>query len=100
MQFPPVKLPLAIFIGWTAAAVLLSGDPRAGTPQIRKLILFFVLLLVLGIGAFLGARSGLLWQVARVVTFFLAVYACIHYHGIAAGWLLQNIRASSPVKQL
>ena len=25
----------------------------------------FVLLLVLGIGAFLGARSGLLWQVAR-----------------------------------
>ena len=46
----------------------------------------FVLLLVLGVGAFLGARSGLLWQVARVITFFLAIYACIHYHGIAAGW--------------
>ncbi|SRR6266536_4359326 len=57
----------------------------------------FVLLLVLGIGAFLGARSGLLWQVARIVTFFLAVYACIHYHGIAAGWLLQHLRAESPV---
>src|SRR5438270_9203685 len=57
----------------------------------------FVLLLVLGIGAFLGARSGLLWQVARVITFFLAIYACIHYHGIAAGWLLQNLRAESPV---
>ncbi|MBI1916858.1 MAG: CvpA family protein [Planctomycetes bacterium] len=57
----------------------------------------FVLLLVLGIGAFLGARSGLLWQVARIVTFVLAVYACIRYHGVVAGWLLQIIRADSPV---
>jgi putative inorganic carbon (HCO3(-)) transporter len=47
MQFPPIKLPLAIFIGWTVLAVVLSADPRAGTPQIRKLILFFILLLVL-----------------------------------------------------
>ncbi len=47
IQFPPIKLPLAIFIGWTVLAVVLSADPRAGTPQIRKLILFFVLLLVL-----------------------------------------------------
>jgi membrane protein required for colicin V production len=57
----------------------------------------FVLLFVLAIGAFLGARSGLLWQVARIVTFFLAIYACIRYHGIAAGWLLQNLRAESAV---
>jgi putative inorganic carbon (HCO3(-)) transporter len=46
IQFPPIKLPLAIFIAWTALAVALSADPRAGTPQIRKLILFFVVLLV------------------------------------------------------
>src|SRR5262245_44993752 len=56
----------------------------------------FVLLLVLGIGAFLGARSGLLWQVARVVTFFLAIYACIHYHTDIAGVLLQNLSGASP----
>jgi putative inorganic carbon (hco3(-)) transporter len=47
LRFPPIKLPLAIFIAWTILAVLLSADPRAGTPQIRKMILFFVLLLVL-----------------------------------------------------
>jgi len=47
LRFPPIKLPLAVFIGWTALAVLLSADPRSGTPQIRKLILFVVLLLVL-----------------------------------------------------
>src|SRR5579884_1742687 len=47
MRFTPVKLPLAIYIGWTLLAVLVSTDPKAGTPQIRKLILFFSLLLVL-----------------------------------------------------
>ena len=51
----------------------------------------FVLLLVLGIGAFLGARSGLLWQVARIVTFVLAVYACIRYHGVVAGVAAEEI---------
>src|SRR5438067_1346439 len=56
----------------------------------------FVLLLVLGIGAFLGARSGLLWQVARIVTFFLAIYACIHHHTEVAGFLLQHLRGASP----
>lgn len=39
-----------------------------------------ILLLVLGLGAFLGARRGLLWQVARILTFGLAIYACIYYH--------------------
>jgi membrane protein required for colicin V production len=56
----------------------------------------FVLLLVLAIGAFLGARSGLLWQVARVLTFFLAIYFCIHHHTTVAGWLLQTMRGASP----
>jgi len=56
----------------------------------------FVLLLVLAFGAFLGARSGLLWQVARVLTFFLAIYFCIHHHTTVAGWLLQTMRGASP----
>lgn len=47
MEYPPIKLPLAIFIGWTLLAVGLSTDPRAGTPQIRKLILFLIPLLVM-----------------------------------------------------
>ena len=46
LRFPPIKLPLAIFIGWTILAVALSPDPRGGTPQIRKMILFLILLLV------------------------------------------------------
>jgi O-antigen ligase len=46
MEFPPIKLPLAIYMVWTLLAVLLSSDPRTGTPQIRKLVVFFILLLV------------------------------------------------------
>src|SRR5262249_58866895 len=56
----------------------------------------FVLLLILAVGAFLGARSGLLWQVARVLPFFLAIYFCIPHHTAVAGWLLQTLRGASP----
>lgn len=57
----------------------------------------FVLLLVLGFGALLGLRSGLLWQVARVLTFALAIYACIHYHTVAAGWLADHLSGLNEV---
>jgi O-antigen ligase len=46
LRYPPIKIPLTIFIVWTIAAVALSADPRAGTPQIRKLVLFLIPLLV------------------------------------------------------
>jgi putative inorganic carbon (HCO3(-)) transporter len=46
LRFPPIKLPLLIFVAWTFLSLFLSGDPRAGTPQIRK---FFVLLMLLTI---------------------------------------------------
>ncbi len=46
MRLPPIKLPLALFMLLTVVALLLSGDPRAGTPQIRKFFVFLILLLV------------------------------------------------------
>lgn len=47
----------------------------------------FILILVLGIGGVLGLRSGLLWQVARLVIFFGAIYACIHFNADVAAEL-------------
>jgi len=47
LRFPPIKLPLALFIAGTAISLLLSGHIRDGTPQIRKLVLFVIPLLVL-----------------------------------------------------
>jgi membrane protein required for colicin V production len=49
-----------------------------------------VLVLVMLVGGLLGLRSGLLWQVARIVIFAAAIYACIHYHGHAVKFLSEN----------
>ena len=46
MRLPPIRLPLALFLLGTVVSVLLSADPRAGTPQIRKFFVFLILLLV------------------------------------------------------
>ncbi len=46
MRLPPIKLPLALYFVWTILSWLLSGAIRDGTPQIRKFLVFFILLLV------------------------------------------------------
>jgi len=46
IRFPPIKLPLALFIAGTIVSLLLSGHLREGTPQIRKFFVFIVLLVV------------------------------------------------------
>lgn len=56
-----------------------------------------VLLIVLAIGATLGAWTGLLRQVARVVTLVVAIYACIHFQDVASRVLVKYVEAPSPV---
>jgi O-antigen ligase len=41
--FPPVRLPLALFVLGTLAALALSPDPRAGLPQLKKFYVFAML---------------------------------------------------------
>ena len=41
LRLPPIKLPLALFVGGTLLSCAFSADPAAGLPQIRK---FYVLL--------------------------------------------------------
>lgn len=36
LRLPPVGLPLVVFVALTVAALLLSPDPRAGLPQLKK----------------------------------------------------------------
>jgi membrane protein required for colicin V production len=54
------------------------------------------LLVVLGIGALLGARTGLLWQIARIVTFGVAIYVCLYYHDYAAGLIAPYLTEGAP----
>ncbi|MBZ5611150.1 MAG: O-antigen ligase family protein [Acidobacteriia bacterium] len=46
LRLPPIRLPLALFIAGTVISLLVSGHIRDGTPQIRKLFVLLVLLLV------------------------------------------------------
>lgn len=46
LRFPPIKLPLLLFMLGTLVSLLLSGDPHAGTPQIRKFFVFLIALVV------------------------------------------------------
>jgi membrane protein required for colicin V production len=55
------------------------------------------LLVVLALGALLGARSGLLWQVARIVTFGVAFYVAIYYHEPVADLLKTYLTGTSPL---
>jgi membrane protein required for colicin V production len=55
------------------------------------------LLIVLALGALLGARSGLLWQVARIVSFGAAFYISIYYHEPIAGLVGNYVTDGSPL---
>ena len=46
INFPPIKLPLALFFIATLIADLLSGHPFAGLPQIRKFYVFGIVALI------------------------------------------------------
>ena len=46
LRLPPIKLPLVLFMAGTLLSLLFSGHMSEGTPQIRKFILFVILLLV------------------------------------------------------
>jgi len=46
LRFPAIRLPLALFFLTTVIAVLASGEPWRGLPQIRKFYVFLIVLLV------------------------------------------------------
>ena len=43
LRFPPIKLQLALFVFGTVLALMLSSDPRAGLPQLKKFYVFLML---------------------------------------------------------
>lgn len=55
-----------------------------------------LILVVLGIGAAMGFATGLLWQVARVVSLGLSLYAAIVTNAAAADWLADQWKDVNP----
>ncbi len=43
LRFPPIAVPLGLFVLLTLIALALSTDPRAGVPQLVKLYVFLML---------------------------------------------------------
>lgn len=46
LRLPRIRLPLAIFLAGTVLALIFSGDPASGLPQLRKFFVFLELLVV------------------------------------------------------
>ena len=46
LQWPRVAIPLALFLGWTLVSLAFSPDPGLGLPQVRKMLVFMMLLIV------------------------------------------------------
>lgn len=46
LRLPPIKLPLGLFLGGTIVSLIFSADPMAGRPQLRKMFVFLILLVV------------------------------------------------------
>lgn len=46
LRFPPLRIPLALFMLGTLISMLLAEDPTSGRPQLRKFFVFFMLLVL------------------------------------------------------
>ncbi len=80
LAFPPVRLPLALLFLDTVAALLLSGDPLHGTPQIRKFFIFAIMLVIYSAFRTVAQvrRLVLLWSGAAAVSAALGLMQFLH----------------------
>ncbi len=46
LRWPRISIPLALFLGWVLVALAFSPDPAHGLPQVRKMLVFAMLLIV------------------------------------------------------
>lgn len=46
LRWPRISIPLALFLGWVLVALVFSPDPAQGLAQVRKMLVFAMLLIV------------------------------------------------------
>lgn len=68
LRLPPIKLPLLLFMAGTVLSLLFSGHMGQGTPQIRKFLVFIILLLVYSTFRSVGDIRGIVLAWAGVAT--------------------------------
>ncbi|MDE2963779.1 MAG: O-antigen ligase family protein [Acidobacteriota bacterium] len=77
LRFPPVKLPLLLFIGATLVSWLASPEPGIGLPPIYKFWLFAIILLVANY--FSRTRVGRAFQALFAAGLVAAGFALVQY---------------------
>ena len=77
LRFPPVKLPLLLFVGTTVVAWLVSPEPGIGLPPIYKFWLFAIILLVANY--FSKRRVGRAFQALFAAGLVAASFALVQY---------------------
>jgi len=86
LRFPPIKLPLALFLGLTVVSLALSDEPSAGRPQLRKFFVFLMLLLVFSLLREAGhlGRLVIAWGVVAALSAALGIAQFLDKHRQAA----------------
>ena len=80
LRLPRIRLPLALFLLGTVISLLLSDDPAAGLPQIRKFYVFLELLVVFSLLRSL-AMVRLLFLTWAGIGAITAIRGCIQFAG-------------------
>ncbi len=80
IRFPPVLLPLALFMVGTVVSLLLSPDPAGGRPQVRKFFVFLILMVVYSTVRTIARVRGLL-LIATAVVSLSAVWSFVQFFG-------------------
>ena len=68
IRFPPVLLPLGLFMAGTLVSLLLSPDPASGRPQVRKFFVFLILMVVYSTARTIPRVRGLLLIATGIVS--------------------------------
>ena len=77
LRFPPIKLPLLLFVGATLASWMFSPEPEIGLPPIYKFWLFAIILLVANY--FSKERVGLACRALFAAGLVAAGFALVQY---------------------
>ncbi len=80
LRIPPIKLPLALFLGGTLLSLAVSGHMAEGWPQVRKFYVFLTLAVVASaVRSVAGARRFVyLWAAVGTAS---AVYGLVQFAG-------------------
>jgi putative inorganic carbon (HCO3(-)) transporter len=69
LRWPRISIPLGLFLGWMLVALAFSPDPGYGLPQVRKMLVFAMLLIVYSSVRTLREASWLMYGWIGVGTF-------------------------------